>query len=79
MSKDVSISPLHLTDEEFNYLEASARIRKISCTRLIARMLHTIFTDQLILGVLDDESKQPVLLPGEDHPSHFYQSTRKSH
>lgn len=39
------------------YLETSARLRGISRTRLLKRVMEIVLTDQLILGILDDGDK----------------------
>lgn len=61
-----------LSDESQRYLESCARIRKISCTRLLERVLKIVCDDQLVLAVLADDSKQPRQLPGECTKSHFH-------
>jgi len=60
-----------LTEESLGYIERSARLRRISCTRLLKRVLHAVIEDQLILSVLDDESKPIQQLPHERTKSHF--------
>lgn len=62
-----------LSEESERYLEACARIRGISLTRLLQRLLKTIADDQMVLGVLDDDSKLIRWLPGEDCKSHYRQ------
>jgi hypothetical protein len=44
-----------LTEENINYLSASARIRRTSKQDLIRRVIGQVLDDQLILAVLDDE------------------------
>lgn len=44
-------------DEAGRYLLACARIRDISTKRLVNRLFETIATDQLVLSILDDDSK----------------------
>ena len=39
------------------YLRTCARIRGISCTELMGRLLDVIMDDQLVLSILDDDSK----------------------
>lgn len=48
---------IELADDELQYLKSCARIRHLSTKRLVARLLTTIARDQLVLSVLDDESK----------------------
>lgn len=57
MSKTVVQLSWELTEEEERYLDTSARIRRISRTRLMERLITAIVRDQMILGVLDDNSK----------------------
>lgn len=71
----ISIIISGLSEEAFDYMESCARIRRISCTRLMERVLKKVCDDQLMLAVLDDDSKQPPNLPGENTNSHF----RKQH
>jgi hypothetical protein len=61
-----------LSDEAQDYLERCARIRKISRTRLLQRVLKLVCDEQLILGVLDDDSKPEPQLPGEETKSKFH-------
>lgn len=63
---------LNLSDASYAYLEACARIRKISCTRLIERMMRIICDDQMILSVLDDDSRQLKQMGGETTVSRFH-------
>jgi hypothetical protein len=46
-----------LTPEQFEYLDACARIRNISTSRLCSRLLTTIADNQMVLAVLDDDSR----------------------
>lgn len=39
------------------YFEACARVRNISKTRLLNRLVNVIGRDQLVLSILDDDSK----------------------
>lgn len=48
---------VELEDEQLRYLQSCARIRKISTRRLVTRLLRVIASDQLVLSVLDDDSK----------------------
>ena len=68
---------LDLSDESHNYMDSCARIRKISRTRLMERLLNTIFDDQLVLGILDDDSKANRQLANERTKSHFYPRDHK--
>lgn len=79
ITNEISIPHFQLSDEALNYLESSARIRKISRSRLLTRLFSTICEEQLILSILDDDGKQPSILPGEDHPTHFYTSRKIGH
>jgi hypothetical protein len=47
-----------LSPEASEYLFASARIRGISMSALVRRLLETIANDGLVLSILDDEGKQ---------------------
>lgn len=62
---------LSLSDESKRYIDACARIRCISRTRLVERLLKLIADDQMVLGILDDDSKAKHWLPGELIKSHF--------
>lgn len=55
-----------------DYLERCARIRKISRHRLVRRLIEAIAKDQLVLGILDDESKPAEKLAGETTKSRFH-------
>jgi len=48
---------VELADDELRYLQSCARIRHISTTRLVRRLMQTIARDQLVLSVLDDGSQ----------------------
>ena len=72
MRQHLSISLYGLSDESYEYMESCARIRKISCTRLMERVLKTVCNDQLVLSVLDDDSRQERILPGEHSRSNFH-------
>jgi hypothetical protein len=61
-----------LSRAEQEYLSTCARIRGISITRLLSRLVTDITKDQLVLSILDDESKQsPECLPGEQGRSRY--------
>ena len=45
-----------ITDSAWDYLESCARIRNISCSRLIQRMIRVIGEEQMVLSILDDNS-----------------------
>lgn len=62
-----------LSEESERYLEACARIRGISLTRLLQRVLKMVADDQMVLSILDDDSKLVRWLPGEDCKSHYRQ------
>lgn len=47
------------------YFEACARVRNISKTRLMNRLINVIGRDQLVLSVLDDDSKPEPKAKGE--------------
>lgn len=64
-----------LSPEYENYLINSARIRGISVSRLLSRIINTVCEDQMILAILDDDSKVCRKLPGEPSSSKF--RTRK--
>lgn len=51
--------------DEGRYLIACARIRKCSASALVKRLLEVVMKDQLVLSVLDDESKPAERRPGE--------------
>lgn len=44
-------------EERNHYLETAARLRGMTRTRLIRRVLNKVLDDQLILAVLDDEEE----------------------
>jgi len=46
-----------ITEEDVNYLENSASIRRTSVSKIVRRIVETVIRDRLILSVLDDESK----------------------
>lgn len=48
---------IKIPDEYEPYFDACARIRDISKTALFTRLLEAIGRDQLVLSVLDDDSK----------------------
>lgn len=66
MHESMDIDPEH-----HQYLIASARIRGISVSRLLNRILTTVCRDQMILAVLDDDSKVCRQMPGEPNASRF--------
>lgn len=53
-----------ITDHDA-YFEASARLRNISKTALMNRLIKAIGEDQLVLSVLDDDSKPTPKTKGE--------------
>lgn len=66
-----------LSEEAENYLRQCARIRRISTTRLLQRVLKLVCDDQLVLGILDDDSKPSRQLAGEATKSHYYHFKEK--
>lgn len=46
----------NIKPERMAYFDSCARIRGITTTRLFARLVETIADDQLVLGILDDNS-----------------------
>lgn len=54
MKLSVAIEEAHLP-----YLEVSARLRKVSVTRLATMVMQQVLSDQMILNILDDDG-QPV-------------------
>jgi hypothetical protein len=46
-----------IPDEYGPYLDACARIRNMSKTALLGRLIEIIGRDQLVLSILDDDSK----------------------
>ena len=67
---------LEMPESSEQYIHACARIRKISTTRLVERLVKTVCCDQLVLAVLDDESIQKKRLPDEDAKSHYHRSKK---
>lgn len=63
---------IDLETESGRYLLACCRIRHISLTNLINRLIKKIAEDQLVLAVLDDDSR-PV------HDRYFYRRNAISH
>lgn len=51
--------------EEGRYLLTCARIRKCSTVALVKRLLEVVMKDQLVLSILDDESKPAERRHGE--------------
>jgi hypothetical protein len=56
------MTPLHwnfrLSPDQAAYLKASARIRGISVASLMMRLVEVICADQMVLSILDDDSKR---------------------
>lgn len=75
MRRHYAVYIVDLSEEAINYMESCARIRKISCTRLMQRLLKAVFQDQLVLSVLDDSSMQPSIIPGEEITVSHYRRT----
>jgi hypothetical protein len=65
---------MEMSEAAERYVHACARIRHISTTRLMMRVMQTVCDDQLVLSILDDESKQPKRLPGEHTKSHYHKT-----
>jgi hypothetical protein len=65
---------MELPDEQYRYLERCARIRRISITRLVSRLITVIASEQLVLSVLDDDSKPSPRLSGETSKSRYRRS-----
>jgi hypothetical protein len=66
------ILAVKLEGEADEYIERCARIRQISRKRLLQRILEVVCDDQLVLGILDDDSKPDRQLPGEATKSRFH-------
>lgn len=71
--------PIDFTDEAERYLTACARIRGISQTRLIQRLFNVICSEQMVLAVLDDDSKRIRKLPDELTKSHYRVSSHEDY
>lgn len=61
---------LDISAEHITYFDTCARIRDISRTRLLERLLEMIAQDELVLSVLDDDSKP---WPREKHKHGYRQ------
>jgi hypothetical protein len=55
--------------EALNYLEASARIRGVSVSKLLQVLVNNITRDQLVLAVLDDAEDLKRISDNVDHSS----------
>lgn len=66
------IVDLDLDGEAEAYIDRCARIRKISRTRLLQRLMGVICADQLVLSVLDDDSQAQPKLAGEKSTSRVH-------
>ncbi len=51
--------------EQEDYFDTCARLRDISKTTLVRRLLKVIAEDQLVLSILDDDSKRGSKKKGE--------------
>lgn len=60
-----------LSDDAADYLHKCARIRHISCCRLIERVMRAVCEDQLVLSILDDDSRPEQHKRGEVTKSHY--------
>ena len=70
----------NLTEAEMAYLSQCAKVRGISTTRLLERLVRLIARDQLVLSILDDgERPAPKRLPGEPTRSRFHRIPRPQH
>lgn len=67
---------VELPPDGLDYLAACSRIRHISCTRLVQRLLDAICEDQLVLSVLDDDSKAEPQLDNEESRSRHHRIRR---
>jgi hypothetical protein len=54
-----------MDEEQDNYFEACCRIREVSRIELARMVLYKVFREQLVLAVLDDDSKPPELTQGQ--------------
>jgi hypothetical protein len=68
------LAPLSFDDttEQGRYFLACARIRQCSPTALARRLFDTIITDQLVLSILDDDSK-----PGRYKGEHRFSKAKR--
>jgi hypothetical protein len=57
MPKRRIILELEQGSEQLNYLDACARIRQVHISVLVRRLINTIATEQMVLNVLDDDSR----------------------
>lgn len=58
---------IKIPDKHEAYFDACARIRDISKTALFAKLIEVIGRDQLVLSVLDDDSKPGPAKKGAHH------------
>ncbi len=58
MSRDRLHATVTLSEHERRYLDSSARVRGISSPELVRRVLQTVMSDQMILGIMDDDSRR---------------------
>ena len=62
---------IQLTEEENQYLETCARMRRISKSKMVRRLLKVIMEDQMIASVMDDADKLVTprkFISGADRP-----------
>lgn len=52
-----------VNERDRNYVESSARIRRVSRQILLERVVEVVLRDQMILSILDDDSR-PMQLNG---------------
>lgn len=58
---------LKLSEREDRYLDSCCKIRNVTRTMLMLRLLTRIMQDELVLSVLDDDSK-PIPKKHREHP-----------
>lgn len=63
-----------LSEPAIEYLEKCARIRHISRARLMERVLKTVCEDQMVLSVLDDDSRPERQREDEPTRSRFHKN-----
>lgn len=53
----MTLTKVTIKDEHVPYLEASARLRGVSVTALTSMIMYHVLNDQMILNIMDDDSK----------------------
>ena len=66
-------------DDDYAYLETCARLRHISVSRLLLRLVRVVAHDQLVLSVLDDNSQIAPRLPDERNSSKYRYRKHQRH